>query len=193
MYTAQRETFNPETLLVDLEKAGLALRALEDLSQFRTNSKIHQDTGGPAITSCMELLIQQINAEEKLLEEHTRPRLLDFMNLESGNIYKGKRIYGNPTDSFSQIITCLTHDHPDKLRSIQQAVRKGARNRKILSHDRNALFSNKTEVWAQKKSVDLGNGLYLDKNNDNDRKRELLRSAVEAAGLKWGKDVVISW
>lgn len=109
-----------------------------------------------------------------------------------GYKYKGEdhQVF-DKIDIHKNILRLLLRDYPDKQNAIASALRREGRLRNYMSRDRMSLFPGKDTYWVQKHSVNLGNGWYLDTNLAGERIQKLLRAAVCAVGLAWGKDVVI--
>lgn len=94
-------------------------------------------------------------------------------------------------DIFKGLMRLLLRDYPDKHAEILRSLHGIGRDRLYLSRDRWTLFTGKDHAWVERHSVDLGNGWYLDTNLNPILIQRLLRGAVQASGLAWGKDVIV--
>lgn len=112
--------------------------------------------------------------------------------LRRGYDYRGKtkRCF-EVNEIWIGVMSLLLHDFPKKQAAIQQALKARGRTRTFLARTQAELFPDKNHEWGKKYSVQILGGWYLDKNMSGDRMKSLLRSAVEAVGLTWGRDVVV--
>jgi hypothetical protein len=114
-------------------------------------------------------------------------------------IYRGYEYKGRHYSSIDKIgihiglLTRLLQDFPEKVEAMLSAIQGLGRSRKYLSRDRYDLFTRKTKEWVDKYSQDIGNGWYLDTNLNESSMRNILQTAVKAAGLRWGEDIVVYW
>jgi hypothetical protein len=120
------------------------------------------------------------------------PALPQRRYVSPGYTYKGMRrdVY-RAIDIYKAVMRRLLEDHPERRDAILGALDRMGRTRCYLSRDRSRLFSGKDDAWTAAHSEDLDNGWFLDTNLKNDLKRSLLRAAVTAVGLAWGKDVAV--
>lgn len=108
--------------------------------------------------------------------------------------YRGKPFNAiDKIDIHEGLLRRLLEDFPDKADAMLRALHSIGRTRKYLTRDRSALFSNKSPEWVLKHSKALGDGWYMDTNLSESMMRRILKDAAQAAGLVWGRDVVVRW
>jgi hypothetical protein len=112
--------------------------------------------------------------------------------LPRGFIYKGVSYRSlDKIDILKDLLRLLLQDHPDRHPAILEVLHSIGRVRNYLSRHRGDLFVGKNTAWVKKHSEDLGGGWFVDTNLRGTMIRRLVRAAVKASCLEWGKDVVV--
>ena len=101
-----------------------------------------------------------------------------------GKSYSAK----NATDAVVQILRRFSDQDSGFFEKF--SARKHGKKRRWLARDRKELYPDRPDLSDY--SVEMGNGFYLGTNFANREKIRMLEIACEVAGIKFGKDLIIS-
>jgi len=132
------------------------------------------------------------------LDRITRPQAAP-VQLATKTIGPGLEYFGKMTrhwnyiDIHIDLLRRLWTEYPDRRDAMAKAMGAHGTTRTYAARTREELFPGQATSWAQRNSRTLVDGWYVDTNLNCERMRRILPAAVEAAGLKWGKEVKAYW
>jgi hypothetical protein len=93
------------------------------------------------------------------------------------------------------VLDRLWKEFPEYRDAMAAAMASGGYNRKYVAKTREGLFDgHKLVSWVRKYSAALVEGWFVDTNiSSRDLIARLLQRATKVVGLKWGRDVQVTW
>ena len=133
----------------------------------------------------------QLTAE---LDRITRPQPAVKKMIGPGLEYRGLTVtHWTCIDIHVDLLRKLWIDFPERREAIGRAVGQCGTSRAYVARSVLELFPGRSLAWAHRYSRQLVEGWHVDTNLNRERMRRILPVAVEASGLKWGKDVKAYW
>jgi len=132
------------------------------------------------------------------LDRITRPQPVipkaPMKTIGPGLEYRGSMsVHWNYIDIHIDLLCRLWTEFPEHREAMAKAMGRYGRTRGYAAKTLAELFPARSTAWAHRYSRTLVDGWYVDVNLNPERMRTILPTAVQAAGLKWGKDVKIYW
>jgi hypothetical protein len=92
-----------------------------------------------------------------------------------------------------ELLRQLWTDFPERRPDMANAMARYGRNRAYVATDVALLFLDKPLAWSKRHSRSLVDGWHVDTNLSTATMRRILPAAADAAGLRWGFDVMVYW
>lgn len=167
-------TLTPEEMLRELSLTEAAIAQTESFLQLMTQRR-------GELTATLE----------RLTSPEPQPARCVF---GPGYVYRGT-FYSviNATWLYVALMRKLWADYPDRRQLIANAMAAHGRVRCFVASTRPQLFPGRPAEFAEKHSIGLGDGWFLDTNLNTEAKQTLLHAALEACGLRPGQDVWTYW
>lgn len=133
------------------------------------------------------------------LERITQPQVAPvppptIKTIRRGFEYRGvAREHWYHIDMHIDLLHRLWTEFPDRRDAMARAIGCHGRTRKYVATSLADLFADQSPEFARQHGRPLIDGWYVDTNLNVERMRRILPAAVNAAGLKWGKDVKVYW
>lgn len=138
------------------------------------------------------VLIEMLDRETRPDEPLTRTKLM--RSVARGFWYKGTVTQCDyAIDVYIGILRRLWVEYPTLRGAMARALSRKGRTRTYVATTSSGLFRDQTEEWAGRHCRVLADDWYVDTNLNPQQMRKLLCAAVQAVGLKWGKDVKAVW
>jgi hypothetical protein len=163
--------------LQELDQVEAALRACENLSS--------------SLRQRQHLLTAELDrlTAPQYVPPALRPRILI-----RGYEYRGAFFpCWSSIDTYSNLLKSLWNDFPGRREAMAAAISACGTSRNYVARSHQDLFLNRPPEWTARHSRLLIDGWYIDTNLSNAQKRQILRKAAEAAGLRWDDDIKVYW
>lgn len=168
------------------QPASVSLRELEEIERALQ-----------ALKDCERSLGSRRDLLMGHLDEATKPEI--SVPARPSGMRKGYVLLGKhepcyyDIDLYAGVIGELWSRFPEKREAMAAAAASCGNYRPYIAKSRAALFPNYPAYRAFRFSRELCEGWYLDTNMNATRMERILPPLVRAAGLAWGKDVVLYW
>jgi hypothetical protein len=163
--------------LQELEQVDAALRACENLSST-LRERQHR----------LVAELDQLTAPQHV-PPASRPKIVS-----RGYEYRGTFFpCWSSIDTYSNLLRSLWNDFPGRRESMVAAISSCGTSRNYIASSHQNLFLNRPPEWTARHSRLLIDGWYLDTNLSNGQKRQILRKAAQAVGLRWDGDIKVYW
>lgn len=189
--------------LSELDALGGALRVLRGLlgdlesASRRTDGLRPLPRTAARVRECVDELEARRHVLEGELDRITRPSPVR-PSIPSWS-WPGVTIAGETVSTrahiriYLMILRYLQFTLPTRWEEVAARLAARGRCRRYLARSPEALFPGRPTQWADAHCVALRGGWFADTNLSAAQIRTLAREAVDAAGLRWGVDVVPHW
>lgn len=189
--------------LSELEALGGALRDLHGLlghfegASRRTDGLRPPPHTAARVRECFDELEARRRVLDSELERITRPSAVrpslpswsgPSVTIAGETVWTRARIR-----IYLMILRHIQSTLPTRWEEVAARLAARGRCRRYLARSPEALFPGRPTQWADAHCVTLQDGWYADTNLSAAQIRTLAREAVNAAGLRWGVDVVVRW
>lgn len=147
-----------------------------------------------AAQDCVAMLQLRRELLTSELERITRPAPPTPKIIGPGFRYRGETVRAwTAIDIHAGLLRRLWTDFPERREAMARAMCARGYSRAYVARSSEELFPGKPASWTSKFSRKLVDDWLIDTNLNRPRIMTLIRVAVTAAALTWGKDVQVYW
>jgi hypothetical protein len=190
-----------DLLLHEFDQLESTIQVLSNLSASPQYGLVSQRFAlSPALESLMAPMQKRRTALAAYLDVVTRP--LPPSASTSHGTQRPRRGFeycgsislgGKQCDIYLRLLRRLWNEFPNLREAMAAAMARNGITRCYVAKTQKELFPGRSEDWVEAHSKVIVEGWYADVTQDQKWRSKILRSAVIAAGLKWGIDVKVHW